>query len=98
MNLQFWSLDCDIIEGPEEAGTKIATTSTPEEAKTLVTMLNNAWQRMGELGEIATSAHAIAKRNGEGTAWERFSARCAALGVGSITPKTFRVLPTDAPE
>ena len=48
-----------------------------------------------ELEDLLTSAHAIATRKGEGTAWVRFSERLLDAGIGSITPKTFRVLPSD---
>jgi len=52
--------------------------------------------REQELEELLISAHAIAKRKGEDTAWERFSARLAYAGIGSVTAATFRVLPGDA--
>ena len=48
-----------------------------------------------ELEDLLTSARAICQRKGEGTAWERFDARIATAGVGSVTAKTFRVLPSD---
>lgn len=48
-----------------------------------------------ELEDLLTSARAIAERGGEGTAWVRFSNRLAEAGIGSITPKTFRILPGD---
>ena len=50
-----------------------------------------------ELRDLLTSARAIAERNGEGTHWGRFSARIGELGIGSITARTFRVLPSDGP-
>lgn len=49
-----------------------------------------------KLEDLLTSAHAIAARKGEDTAWERFSAKLSSAGIGSITPRTFRVLPSDA--
>lgn len=51
-----------------------------------------------ELEDALRSARAIAQRNGEGTHWRRFAARINELGIGSVTPKTFRVLPVDAEE
>ena len=49
-----------------------------------------------ELRDVLTSARAIAERNGEETNWGRFSERIGKLGIGSVTAKTFRVLPSDA--
>lgn len=48
-----------------------------------------------ELEDLLISAHAIAKRKGEGTAWERFSERLRKAGIGSVTPRTFKVLSSD---
>ncbi|MEO5914854.1 MAG: hypothetical protein ABIS50_11515 [Luteolibacter sp.] len=48
-----------------------------------------------ELEDLLISARAIAERKGEGTAWERFSERLRQAGIGTITPRTFRVLPDD---
>lgn len=45
-----------------------------------------------ELEDVLRSAHAIAARNGEDTAWERFAARIQEMGIGSITPRVFKVL------
>ncbi len=49
-----------------------------------------------ELEDLLTSARAIAQRGGEQTAWDRFDAAVAKVGVGSITAKVFKVLPSDA--
>lgn len=49
-------------------------------------------QRELELEDVLRSAHAIAARKGDDTAWERFADRISKLGIGSITPKTFRKL------
>ena len=54
-------------------------------------------KRVDELSDLLTSARAIAERKGDSTHWERFSARLGAAGVGSITPRTFRILPSDTP-
>lgn len=51
--------------------------------------------REAELEDLLVSARAIAEREGLDTAWERFSNRLKAAGIGSITAKTFRVLPSD---
>lgn len=50
---------------------------------------------MEELVDLLVSARAIAQRKGEGTHWERFDARLAKFEIGSVTPRTFRVLPGD---
>jgi hypothetical protein len=49
-----------------------------------------------DLLDLLTSARAIAIRHGEDTAWEHFGERLRLAGAGSVTPKTFRVLPNDA--
>lgn len=51
--------------------------------------------RIKELEDLLTSAHAIAKRNGDDVNWERFASRISAAGIGSVTAKTFRILPGD---
>lgn len=48
-----------------------------------------------ELEDLLTSARAIAERDGKDTHWRRFSDRIAKMGIGSITPRTFRILPSD---
>ena len=50
------------------------------------------------LVDLIRSARAIAQRKGEGTAWGRFDAALAKTGIGSVTPKTFRILGDDDPE
>lgn len=51
--------------------------------------------RMAELEDLLTSARAICERRGDLTAWERLDARIEKFGIGKITAKTFRVLPSD---
>jgi hypothetical protein len=48
-----------------------------------------------EMEELLRSARCIAERKGEGTHWERFSESIAKLGIGSVTARTYRVLPMD---
>lgn len=48
-----------------------------------------------ELEDLLISANAIAQRRGKDTAWARFSHRLADAGIGAVTPRTFRVLPSD---
>jgi len=45
-----------------------------------------------ELEDLLRSAHCIALRKGEGTAWERFATSIQNAGVGSVTARTYRVL------
>lgn len=52
-------------------------------------------ERIKELEDVLTSVRAICSRNGTDTAWNRLDSRIASLGIGHVTAKTFRVLPTD---
>ena len=51
---------------------------------------------VSQMSELLRSAHAIAARKGADVAWERFAASIQALGIGSVTARTYRVLPSDA--
>ena len=42
-----------------------------------------------EMRELLQSAHCIALRKGENTAWDRFAASIAALGIGSVTARVY---------
>lgn len=48
------------------------------------------------LEDLLRSAHAIAMRHGQDTAWDRFINSIAQMGIGSITARTYRVLDGDA--
>lgn len=52
-------------------------------------------QRVEELEELLISARCIAKRQGEQTHWERFDNAIARAGIGNITAKVFKILPSD---
>lgn len=52
-------------------------------------------ERIAELEDVLRSAHAIARRNGENTAWRRFAERIASMGIGSVTANVFKVLESD---
>lgn len=52
-------------------------------------------ERVIELSDLLASARAIAQRKGEDTAWERFDERLNGAGIGSVTAKVFKVLPSD---
>jgi hypothetical protein len=47
------------------------------------------------LEDLLWSAHSIAARRGEDTAWGRFSERLCEAGIGKTTARTFRKLPGD---
>lgn len=51
--------------------------------------------REQELEDLLRSACAIADRQGEGTAWERFANSIRDVGLNGITARTYRILPTD---
>lgn len=53
--------------------------------------------RVKEMEELIRSACAIADRRGAGTAWDRFSASAAKLGLNGVTARTYRALPDDLP-
>jgi len=42
--------------------------------------------------DLLVSARAIAERRGYATNWDAFDQRLASLGVGTITPRTFRIV------
>jgi hypothetical protein len=66
-------------------------------ADTLRMLANSApLDREDEMMALLSSARAICARKGEGTAWERFDARIEKLGISAITPRTYRVLPSDS--
>lgn len=46
--------------------------------------------RERELEDLLVSARAIAQRKGENVNWERFDARIASFGIGSVTAKVFK--------
>lgn len=55
-------------------------------------------ERIDHLTDLLRSAHAIARRNGEGTAWVRFAEKLSSEGIGSVTARVFKVLPSDNSE
>ena len=48
-----------------------------------------------KLVDLLTSARCIAERQGQETAWERFSAAIQKQGIGSVTAKVFKILESD---
>lgn len=59
---------------------------------------NSPLRFTAESTALLRSAHAIAVRKGAGTAWERFAASIQALGIGPVTARTYRILPSDTEE
>jgi len=49
-------------------------------------------ERELELEDLLRSARCIAQRKGENTAWETFDRRLAECGIGSVTPRVFKIL------
>lgn len=52
-------------------------------------------QREFILTDLLRSARCIAERRGENVAWERFSESIGKEGIGSVTPRTYKILPSD---
>jgi hypothetical protein len=57
--------------------------------------IDYALDLIAELKDVLISARCIADRKGTDTAWERFSERIGGMGIGSVTPRVFKVLPSD---
>jgi len=55
-------------------------------------------KRESVLEDLLISAHAIAERRGVGTSWDRFCQRLRGIGIGHVTPRTFKVLPGEKEE
>lgn len=53
------------------------------------------YERYQEIRELLTAARAICARRGKDTAWERFDASIAKLGIGAVTARVYKVLPDD---
>ena len=51
--------------------------------------------RVEELTALLESAHLIARRQGADTAWDRFAESIKKAGVGYVTARTYKVLPSD---
>jgi len=55
----------------------------------------NLQKRINVLEDLLSSACNIANRNGEDTHWLRFAGQLHIHGISPITPKTFKILPSD---
>jgi len=53
--------------------------------------INEAESLIAQYKDLLTSAHAIAERKGEHTAWDVFTARLRKAGIGSVTPRVFKL-------
>ncbi len=74
-----------------------ARLETTESAIRFATCIIEARDReIEELKDLLRSACAIAQRKGKDTAWDRFGASAAKLGVNGITARTYRLLPDDS--
>jgi hypothetical protein len=86
------------IRGESKANARFIAAANPVAVLELIARLDQAEQREGELVDLLISARAIAERQGKDTAWSRFSQRIASFGIGCVTAKTFRILPSDREE
>ncbi len=79
------SLDMDESEqDPEEKALFLAF-------REVVQRVDSQAKRIEELEDVLRSAHCIAERRGVETAWDLFAGRIAGLGIGSVTPRVFKV-------
>ncbi len=63
---------------------------------TLIALKSAEFQkRITVLEDLLASAYNIANRNGENTHWQRFAGQLHINGISPITPKTFKILPSD---
>lgn len=51
--------------------------------------------RERKLEELLRSAHCIALRQGADTHWGRFAESIAEMGIGSVTARVYKILPSD---
>lgn len=77
----------------ESSATRRATLRECADALRMIIAIPD--ERDKELEELLRSACAIADRNGESTAWERFGNAIRKVGLSGITARTYRVLPSD---
>lgn len=52
-------------------------------------------KRIEVLQDLLSSSYNIANRNGEQTHWQRFAGQLHVNGISPVTPKTFKILPSD---
>jgi len=64
-NIQYWSLDCDIMKGSESAGVKIATATSLNTARAIVRCLNSYERTRQNAIESLTEAADHLVKDGE---------------------------------
>lgn len=84
-----------LTRNPASGSESTADGSRRERREREPVVLGAKSKREREMVELLRSAHCIAERKGENTAWERFAASIKALGIGSVTSRPYRVLSTD---
>ena len=80
-------------------------TRSEAHSRTLQGSLDQAYRELtavrsvnDSLEDLLRSAHAIALRKGADTAWERFAESIQRLGIGPVTARTYRIIPSDSPD
>lgn len=88
-----------IYNAPSVSGEATQKPSKEELAKSQVALLaikiSEAIARVVILEDLLSSAYQIANRKGVDTHWERFAGQLHVNGISYITPKTFKILPSD---
>lgn len=85
----------EVMAATEDASSPARRATLRECADTLRMLLAVPDKREKELEELLRSACAIADRQGENTAWERFGDGIRKVGLNGVTARTYRVLPSD---
>lgn len=85
--LTFW-FDMEADKQADDEG-------TDDEDRKLLRAGTFVMARVKEMEELLISARTICQRQGAETAWERFDESIAKLGIGSITARVYKVLPSD---
>lgn len=94
-----WELQASMDADPANAQKRETLRMCADTLKTMMEMMPpRVSQREMQMEEILRSCHAVAKRRGEATAWNRLSKSIEAMGIGYVTARTYRALPSDDPE
>lgn len=86
-----WEVMAEMEDGSSQA--RRATLRECADALRLLLAIPD--EREKEMEELLRSACAIADRNGENTAWERFGNGIRKVGLNGVTARTYRVLKSD---
>jgi hypothetical protein len=57
--------------------------------------INKVISRIEQMEALLESAHLIARRQGADTAWDRFAESLEKAGIGYVTARTYKILPSD---